>query len=96
LAKFCAVKSCVAAVLPLGSTTRICTIPLVSECAAHVTLAVTVVLDPCVTGLGDALADEVNVGGANGVAAIHIVWIPKRTRGLIPNQLRRQRIIIAE
>lgn len=35
----------------------------------HVTLAVTVVLDPCVTGLGDALADDVNVGGANGVTA---------------------------
>ena len=69
MAKFCPVKFCDAAELPSESITRICTIPLLSECAVQVTFAVTVVLAPCVTGFGDAVADEVKVGGAIGVAA---------------------------
>jgi hypothetical protein len=42
--------------------------PPLKVLAVHVTVAVMVVLVPWVTGFGDALADEENVGGAIGVA----------------------------
>ena len=79
--KFWPVKFCEAAVLPLGSMTSTCTIPLASECAVHVTLAVTVVLAPWATGLGEAVAEEVNTGGAIGVAVI------ETELGLVPAEL---------
>jgi hypothetical protein len=41
---------------------------LLSVFAVSVTVTLTVVLFPCVTGFGDAVADELNVGGIMGVA----------------------------
>ena len=46
------------------------TVPLLRELAVHLTVAVMVVLTFCVTGFGDAVDDEVNVGGTRGVAAM--------------------------
>ena len=43
--------------------------PLLSVLAVSVTVAVMVVAFPCGTGFGEAVADEVNVGGTMGVAA---------------------------
>ncbi len=58
-----------ATVLPPGSTARICTMPFVRVFAVSLTVAVIVVLFPSVTGFGEAVADDVNVGGTMGVAA---------------------------
>lgn len=67
--KVWAVKVWVAAWLPSGSVTKISTLPLIKERAVQVTNAVTVVAAPWFTGLGDAVAVSVNVGGATGVTA---------------------------
>ena len=69
-------KFCDATVAPLGSVTSSCTSPFVSVFAVHVTPAVTVVLTPWVTGLGDAVAEEENVGGAIGVAGSSVEFGP--------------------
>jgi hypothetical protein len=59
------------------------TTPLLSELAVHLTVAVMVVLTFCVTGFGDAVADDVNVGGTIGVAASGAEFGPVPTE-LVP------------
>ena len=77
--KLCAVKVCVRAVAPVGSSATISTVPFVSVLAVHFTVAEMVVLEFCVAGLGEAVAEDVNVGGTSGVAAIGVEYGPVPT-----------------
>ena len=63
-------KLFVIATAPFGSRAINSTVPLVNEFAVHFTVAVIVVLTFCTTGFGDAVAEEVKLGGTSGVAAI--------------------------
>ncbi len=64
------VKLWMSAVAPVGSRIVICTIPFDSVFAVSFTEALIVVETPWVTGLGLALAEEMNAGGTSGTAAI--------------------------
>ncbi len=67
--KLCALSGVVCTTVPLGSRTTIETEPLVIVFSVQVTFTVSVVLLPCVTGLGEAVAVAVNKGSLDdGVA----------------------------